>query len=67
MVEFAAHATDQAITESASFASTFGQVATGAPLLYLDSSGRLAFADNQGNVAARLGIRPDRPTRITRG
>jgi S-adenosylmethionine hydrolase len=67
MVEFAAHATDEAITESASFASTFGQVATGAPLLYLDSSGRLAFADNQGNAAARLGVRPDRPTRITRG
>src|SRR5947208_4881138 len=34
--------------ESARFAQTFGAVASGTALLYLDSSGHLALADNQG-------------------
>jgi S-adenosylmethionine hydrolase len=65
-VEFAAHAGDPAIRERVRFAATFAQVPTGTALLYVDSSGRLAVADNQGNVAARLGIAPDRPVRISR-
>ena len=36
----------------------------GRPLLYEDSFGRLAYADNQGDVARRLGIGEDRPARI---
>jgi S-adenosylmethionine hydrolase len=42
--------------EEARFASTFGAVPAGASLLYIDSSGHLALADNQGSIAKRLGI-----------
>lgn len=42
--------------ESARFAQTFGAVPSGTALLYLDSSGHLALADNQGSTASRLGI-----------
>jgi S-adenosyl-L-methionine hydrolase (adenosine-forming) len=42
----------------------FGHVAVGAPLLYEDSSGTIAAADNQGNIAARLGLAVDQPVRI---
>jgi S-adenosylmethionine hydrolase len=45
--------------ESVPWAFTFGEVETGRPLLYEDSFGRLAYADNQGNVAARLGLAVD--------
>jgi S-adenosylmethionine hydrolase len=44
---------------------TFGQVAAGQSLLYEDSFGLVSFADNQGNVAARLGIVPDQPVRVS--
>jgi S-adenosylmethionine hydrolase len=43
---------------------TFGQVAEGHSLLYEDSFGLVSFADNQGNVAARLGIVADQPVRV---
>jgi S-adenosylmethionine hydrolase len=43
---------------------TFGRVAIGEPLLYEDSSGTIAAADNQGNLAARLGLAVDQPVRI---
>jgi S-adenosylmethionine hydrolase len=52
--------------EVAPYAQTFGEVPTGSPLLYIDSSGNIAAADNQGNIAARLGIRAGRRVRITR-
>ena len=42
----------------ASIGATFGAVPPGATLLYVDSSGHLALADNQGNLAARIGARP---------
>jgi len=42
-------------------------VPAGASLVYIDSLGNLAIADNQGNLAARLGVGHDRPVRITRG
>lgn len=44
------------VVEESRFASTFGGVPVGASLVYLDSQGTLAMADNQGNLAARLGI-----------
>jgi S-adenosylmethionine hydrolase len=50
--------------EEAPWARTFGEIPTGAPLLYEDSFGLLAYADNQGNVAARLGLEAGRAVRI---
>ena len=44
---------------SATWERTFGRVVVGATLLYEDSFGQLALADNQGNVAARLDLRVD--------
>jgi len=41
--------------EDLAFARSFGQVAIGATILYVDSSGDLALADNQGDIAARVG------------
>jgi S-adenosylmethionine hydrolase len=43
-------------TEMTVWESTFGRVPVGASLLMADSEGRLSFADNQGNAAARLGL-----------
>ncbi len=42
--------------EEARFAATFGAVPAGATLLYIDSSGHLALADNQRSLAMRLGV-----------
>jgi len=55
------------VLESVRYTSTFGGVPVDAPLLYLDALGNLALADNQGNIAARLGVGPDRPVRIVSG
>jgi len=54
------------IEERARYATTFGSVEAGASLVYVDSLGNLALADNQGSIAARLDIGHDRPVRITR-
>jgi S-adenosylmethionine hydrolase len=43
-------------TERTTWQRTFGNVPAGASLLYEDSFGQLALADNQGDVAARLQI-----------
>lgn len=51
--------------EATTFGVTFGSVPQGASLLYVDSSGGLAFADNQGSAAARLGVTADCPVRIS--
>lgn len=59
-IEFSAPAT----TEPTRYGATFGAVPVGASVLYVDSLGNLAMADNQGNLAARLGVGPDRPVRI---
>ena len=53
-----------AISEETVWVRTFGEVPVGASLLYGDSEGRLAFADNQGDAAQRLGLVLDRPVRI---
>ncbi len=55
------------LSEASRYATTFGAVPLGASLVYVDSLGNLAMADNQGNLAARLGIGHDRPVRIMRG
>ena len=55
------------LREASRYATTFGAVPEGASLVYVDSLGNLAMADNQGNLAARLGIGHDRSVRITRG
>ncbi|MDQ6682040.1 MAG: SAM-dependent chlorinase/fluorinase [Chloroflexota bacterium] len=52
--------------ETIHFAQTFGGVSVGTALLYIDSSGDLALADNQGNAAARLGAQVGQPVRLTR-
>ncbi len=43
---------------------TFGMIPVGEPLLYEDSFGTISFADNQGNIAARLDLAVDQPARI---
>ena len=55
------------IREDTLYASTFGAVPVGASLLYVDSLGNLALADNQGNLAQRLGTEPDQRVTITPG
>jgi S-adenosylmethionine hydrolase len=50
--------------EHVPWARTFGETEPGTPLLYEDSFGHLAYADNQGNVAARLGIAAGTAVRI---
>jgi hypothetical protein len=54
------------VREATRYGSTFGVVPQGASLVYVDSLGNLAMADNQGNLASRLGIGHDRPVRIIR-
>jgi S-adenosylmethionine hydrolase len=58
---------EPALREATRYGTTFGTVPTGASLIYVDSLGNLAMADNQGNLAARLGIGHDRPVRISQG
>jgi S-adenosyl-L-methionine hydrolase (adenosine-forming) len=41
------------------FARTFAEVVPGEPLLFEDSSGRLAIGLNRGNAAEKLGLRVD--------
>lgn len=50
-------------TERITFEETFGSVAPGDPLLWVDSSGHLGLAVNQGSAAGRFGLRdPDAVT-----
>jgi S-adenosylmethionine hydrolase len=56
-LEFGSHAGDGVAAERARYAVSFGSVPAGASLLYIDSSGHLAMAENQGNLNARLGTR----------
>jgi hypothetical protein len=64
LVEFPAHQGAQALEERTVWERTFGDVPPGASLLYADSEGHLALADNQGDAAARLGLSMGRPVRI---
>jgi Uncharacterized conserved protein len=53
------------IVEVAPWAWTFGEIPVGKPLVYEDSFGELAYADNQSNVASRLGVGVDHTVLIT--
>jgi hypothetical protein len=64
LVEFPAHHGEPALEERTVWERTFGDVPPGASLLYADSEGHLALADNQGDAAARLGLSMERPVRI---
>lgn len=66
-VEFSGSNGDAPLREPVRFATTFGGVPVGAALIYLDALGNIALADNQGNIAARLGVGPDRAVRIIAG
>ncbi|MEP7081422.1 MAG: SAM-dependent chlorinase/fluorinase [Chloroflexota bacterium] len=66
-VEFGGSNGDAPLREAVRFAGTFGGVPVGAALLYLDALGNIALADNQGNIAGRLGVGPDRAVRIVAG
>jgi S-adenosylmethionine hydrolase len=63
-VEFAAANGHEAVVETVPWARTFGEIPVGRPLLFEDSSGRLAYADNQADAARRLGVGVDRPVTI---
>ena len=56
-VTFVADSPGVPAVEDVPWAMTFGGRPVGATLLYRDSSGSLAIADNQGNLALRLGLR----------
>lgn len=64
-IEFGAVGGSPAVIEHARWARTFGEIPIGEPLVYEDSFGELAYADNQSNVASRLGIGVDRTVLIT--
>lgn len=66
LVTFAATDDAAELRETTRYATTFGNVPIGESLVYVDSLGNLAMADNQGNLAARLGVEHDRPVRISR-
>jgi len=51
---------------TATWQRTFGEMPLGATLVYEDSFGTISLADNQGNVAGRLGLEVDQPVRIGR-
>lgn len=53
--------------ETVAFASAFGEVGEGEPLLYADSSGSLALAVNCGDAAAVFGLKPDDRVRLSPG
>lgn len=64
VLRFAAAADGPEIRERATWEQTFGATNPGSLLLYEDSFGRLAFADNQGDVAFRLRLDVGRAVRI---
>ena len=53
-------------TINATWAHRFGDVAEGAPLCYIDSTGRLALAINRGSAAERTGASRRTPITIRR-
>ena len=65
VVEFAPTEGTQPTVERTAWQQTFGRVPVGGSLLFRDSLGRVALADNQADAAARLGVAPGRAARIT--
>jgi S-adenosylmethionine hydrolase len=66
-LEFPAAGGSGPASESSTWQRTFGGVAVGQSLVYEDSFGTLSLADNQGDVATRLGLTVDIPVRIRAG
>jgi S-adenosylmethionine hydrolase len=66
LAEFGASPDGRPVREPTRYGTTFGAVPPGVSLVYVDSLGNLAMADNQGSLARRLEIGHDRPVRITR-
>jgi S-adenosylmethionine hydrolase len=64
-LEFGSVGGSPARVERATWARTFGEIPVGAPLVYEDSFGELACADNQASIADRLGVGLDRAVLIT--
>jgi S-adenosylmethionine hydrolase len=64
-VRFGSTATASPVVEDAAWARTFGEVPIGTALVYEDSFGELAYADNQSSAAERLAVGIDRVVRIT--
>jgi S-adenosylmethionine hydrolase len=64
VVTFAAADGAPGVTAAVPWGRTFGEQPVGAPLLYENSFGQLAMADNQGSAAARLGVGPGRAVSI---
>ena len=56
-----------AAPDEATFARSFGHVAAGARVLYVDSTGDLALGQNQGDLAARVGAASGWAVRIEPG
>jgi hypothetical protein len=67
VVEFPAQGERPAVRETVPWSRTFGDLPIGSPLLYLDSSGLLALAVNQGSAAGRMGIETGRRVRLHSG
>jgi S-adenosylmethionine hydrolase len=67
VVEFPAHDGAPVVEEQTVWEVTFGRVPVGSSLLMADSEGNLELADNQGDVARRLGLTVGRPVRIRPG
>lgn len=67
VVEFPAHDGAPAVEERTVWERTFGRVPVGASLLMADSEDNLELADNQGDVARRLGLSVGRPVRVRPG
>ncbi|MFI5255539.1 MAG: S-adenosyl-l-methionine hydroxide adenosyltransferase family protein [Candidatus Limnocylindrales bacterium] len=57
---------DTASEIEAAFVETFGRVAPGQALVYVDSYGRLCLAANQASLAANLGLRAGQPLSLRR-
>ena len=55
-ITLAASEGGRALPQAAIWGRTFGRVPVGSTLLYEDSFGRLSLADNQGDIAMRLGL-----------
>jgi S-adenosylmethionine hydrolase len=63
-IEIAAADGAQSKAIEATWERTFGRTPVGATLLYQDSFGQLSLADNQGDIAGRLDLEPDRHVAI---
>lgn len=57
----------QTSLDDVTFAPSFGHVARGATLLYVDSTGDLALADNQASLAERIAAQRGMEVRLERG